>query len=301
MKRVTLLSICVSFSLVATVITRDGMISTASQYVPISCWTPVVDSTAEVSPTWHSWYKTKANGGYPPYDKLAYCWGGFDTPSGFKSRVENKTSPVPAGGYNTSNYSYPRPYIAGIDCSGFVLRCWGISTYTTYQQLIDYSLQIDKTALKKGDLLRKTGHSVLYMSGSFPGKCNIYESQADSSTGAHYPGVVHHSRHISEDDYTSRSIFPQFSQESPANGEVVEHAQTKDISVTIAAKGNIVRNGVSMGINGKQVSNLILEHPTDTTWKVRAPNFDVSEGRAFNVVVNARNDVARSWSDKYEK
>ena len=282
-----------SLSIKGEEITRDDVISTASQYVPISGWTPVVDSTKSVTPTWHSWYKTKANGGNSPYDRLAYCWGGFDTPSGFKSRVENKTSPVPAGGYNTSQYTYPRPYIAGIDCSGFVLRCWGISTYSTYQQLIDSSLQINKTALKKGDLLKKSGHSVLYVSGSFPGKCNIYESQADPLTGAYFPGVVSHSRVLSKDDFTPYSIFPQFSQESPANGEVVDSGKVDSISVIIYGKGKFTTDNVSMAIDGQIENNTEVKIINDTSVQFIAHDnsLDSSSGEV-NVEVTARNDIA---------
>ncbi len=260
-----------SLSVNGALITRDGVISpisTASLYVPISSWTPVVDSTNKVSPTWHSWYKTKKNGGNPPYDKLAYCWSGFDTPSGFISRVENKTSPVPAGGYNTSQYSYPRPYIAGIDCSGFVLRCWGISTYTTYQQLIDYSLKIDKSKLKKGDLLRKSGHSVLYVSGTFPGKCDIYESQADPSTGAHFPGVVSHSRVLSEKDYTPYSIFPQFS--SP---DISYNKDTMNISVDIAVNaryGRVHKDSVKVRVDGKEINDFTFKSLGNGRYKVKS-------------------------------
>ena|GEM_PF-7034862 len=62
------------FLLKGVVLSRDDVILTASQYVNIGEWTPKVDSTKAVTPTWHSWYKTKANGGNPPYDRLAYCW-----------------------------------------------------------------------------------------------------------------------------------------------------------------------------------------------------------------------------------
>ncbi|MEJ2567865.1 MAG: hypothetical protein P8Z50_03165, partial [candidate division WOR-3 bacterium] len=207
----------------ALVVTREDMIATANQYIPpINEWTPEVDRTNAVDPTWHSWYKTKKNGGTPPYNVMPYCWSGFDTPSELKSRVEKKSNPVPAGGYGTGQYHYPTTYIAGIDCSGFVIRCWGLTHYGNYQEdLLNYALEIPeenlKKDLKKGDLLRKSGHSILYVSGSFSGtgKCNIYESQADPTTGAKYPGVVRHSRTLSKDEYTPYSIFPQFSDESP--------------------------------------------------------------------------------------
>lgn len=289
MKRITLLSICVSFSLVATVITRDNMISTASQYVPpINSWTPVVDSTAAVSPTWHSWYKTAKNGGAPPYNKLAYCWSGFDTPSEIKSRAEDDS--IPAGGYMGDEYGYCREHIAGIDCSGFVLKCWGFSTYTSYEQLINNSLQIEALELKKGDLLRKPRHSILYVSGSL-GNCQIYESQArGENVKPYYPGVTFITRSLSS-AYTPLSIFPQFSSPKPEDGVVLEDSQTVNISLTIKASGTLISGGVSMRVNGNPVSNPDLQPQGDNTWILTAPYFDVSKGGRFDVKVTARNDL----------
>ena len=68
------------FLLKGVVLSRDDVILTASQYVNIGEWTPKVDSTKAVTPTWHSWYTTLWGGNdslniSPPYDRLAYCWG----------------------------------------------------------------------------------------------------------------------------------------------------------------------------------------------------------------------------------
>lgn len=198
-------------------ISRNDVINTALAYVHIGEWTPKVDSTDALSPTWHSlWYKTKANGGNPPYDKLAYCWAGFDSPWLFNDRVERENNPLPAGGQGTSKYGLiARDYIAGIDCAGFVLRCWGISYYSTWGQLKNYSIGIEPSKLKQGDWLRVVGkHQLLYESGDIKSP-NVYESTSDyhvdTYNNNHYPGVQHNYNRNLHKAFYPYSIFPQFS------------------------------------------------------------------------------------------
>ena len=64
MKKILLLTFISIFSIQGAVITREGMIATANQYIPpINEWTPVVDKTS-LSTKWQSEYKIKKNGGY---------------------------------------------------------------------------------------------------------------------------------------------------------------------------------------------------------------------------------------------
>ena len=65
-----------------------------------------------------------------------------------------------------------------------------------------------------------------------------------------------------------------------------------NISLTIKASGNIASDGVSMSVNGVEVSNLILQSQKDNTWTLKSPNYDVSKGGRYNVHVTARNDIA---------
>ncbi len=295
MKKILLLTFISIFSIQGAVITREGMIATANQYIPpINEWTPVVDKTS-LSTKWQSEYKIKKNGGNPPYNKMPYCWSGFDTPSELKSRVERAKNPLPAGGYDTRDFDYCRDYIAGIDCSGFVIRCWGFNSYVDYQSsLLNYALEIEEEALKQGDLLRKSGHSIMYVSGPL-NNCNIYESQARGEDIApYYPGVTNIRRNIS-DDYTPYSIFPQFSDESPEDGELVdlpEGETTIDISLTIKASGDINTTGVRMfiqkdGESEKNIGDVSLDKKGDNTWELKKEDFDVSEGGNFTVKVIA--------------
>lgn len=182
-----------------------------------------MDSTNALSPTWHSWYTTAWEGNdslniSPPYNRLAYCWSGFDTPWEFRNRVENDW--IPAGGQGTGklyNYSYIRPYIAGIDCAGFVLKCWGISSYPNWSHLKVYSIGINPSKLKRGDWLRIVDkHQLLYESGGIHSP-NVYESTSDyndaNNNHNHYPGVQHnYGRNIQVD-----SCYSPFSHNFQTN------------------------------------------------------------------------------------
>ena len=55
---------------------------------------------------------------------MPYCWGGYDSPSDFKTKVNGTT--YYAGNVSSSYGSYV-PNTAGIDCSGFVCRAFLIS------------------------------------------------------------------------------------------------------------------------------------------------------------------------------
>ena len=287
------------FLLKGVVLSRDDVILTASQYVNIGEWTPKVDSTKAVTPTWHSWYTTLWGGNdslniSPPYDRLAYCWGGFDPPSGFKNRVEYGF--VPAGGQGTSKYGWiASNYIAGIDCAGFVLRCWGINSYSTWQQLKNISIGIDPSKLKRGDWLNKPGHhQMLYESGDI--HCpNVYESTSDYHDPNHYPGVQHNYNRDTKNEYYPYSPFPQFDTEDPADGEVINGTVSDlDISVYIYGRGDFTTDNVSMTINGQIENNKEVKIINDTSVQFvsyDATFFNTLKGEV-NVEVTARNDIA---------
>ena len=225
----------------AGVITSDDVISKAETYLNLN-WSPSVDTCVirdwqgnKINGTFHSYYKEGLT-----YTWEAYVWGGINTTSSFISRIN---SGYCAGGYSTSDYGYYHPghpeymsaashFLAGIDCAAFVNSCLSQPIGQGMDVLKSRCIKIDKSNVKKGDIwVRSSPHHHIRLADE-----NRYVYESHSEEG-YRPGVEH--RPVSNASYTPYSIFPQFSQESPANGEVVEHAQTKDISVTIAAKGNL--------------------------------------------------------------
>jgi hypothetical protein len=116
-----------------------------------------------------------------------YCWGGWDTTSFFTSTV-NATSPGRDAGDIGPSYSncamndygnltnYP---CCGVDCSGFVGRCWGLNDVKrNVAQLEGLSTQIAVNFIIQGDAFAHTtnGTHIMWFN-SFQGQgYNIMES-----------------------------------------------------------------------------------------------------------------------------
>ena len=123
----------------------------------------------------NGWWKTgcQARG-------MAYQWGGFDTPKEFlASLAEGQV----AGDISTAEKrrlgdAGTSRHACGIDCSGFVSRCWRLSRpYSTKElpSLCDELTSWDE--LKAGDILLNRQHVVLFAKWSKPG-ASIYVYEA---------------------------------------------------------------------------------------------------------------------------
>lgn len=92
---------------------------------------------------------------------VPYAWGGDDTPQSFMDKVTNQralagdvcTCRAPA----LNDCIFPKA--AGIDCSGFVSRAWGVTKRGT-SQLFNIASRIRVNDLKPGDALNWPGHHV---------------------------------------------------------------------------------------------------------------------------------------------
>lgn len=226
-------------------------------------------------------------------------WGGIDNTSKFENRIDNKCC---AGGYNTNSYGYYIPgqassgsaaahFLAGIDCAAFANDCLSQTIWQGISVLKDNCLEIERDKVEKGDIWVKSHHIRLSAGGT-----DIYESH--SETG-YRPGVEYR-RGVANAKYTPYSIFPQFSDESPEDGELVdlpEDETTIDIALTIKASGRINTTGVRMfiqkdGESEKNIGDITLDKKEDKTWELKKEDFDVGDGGNFTVKVVARNDIA---------
>ncbi len=137
---------------------RDSILNKADEYVDL-IWTATsanltngqINDPAGNSVQTPDWVQIGQN------QKMAYQWGGFSTIDGF---VDGLASGKYAGDMATSAVS---AYAVGVDCSGFVSRCWNMpSHYSTWmmsntQPLITqpYESWYD---LRPGDAIHKVGH-----------------------------------------------------------------------------------------------------------------------------------------------
>ncbi|MCB1095736.1 MAG: hypothetical protein KDN22_09195 [Verrucomicrobiae bacterium] len=110
-------------------------------------------------PGW--WVPNESNTGIP------YQWGGFDTPQEFDRKVA-------AGFYAGDIYTAAKrkalddavsAKACGIDCSGFISRCWRLDRSYSTRELASLCQPLpDFASLKQGDLVNKTNaHALLFV------------------------------------------------------------------------------------------------------------------------------------------
>ncbi len=107
------------------------------------------------------WWRTRGLNRSMPYK-----WGGFDTPRSFAQRLRD--DPVAYAG----DYASPAKiaggddavsrYAAGIDCSGFVSRCWRLARPYSTRELAALCHELPgEHALRPGDIMLCPGNHVV--------------------------------------------------------------------------------------------------------------------------------------------
>lgn len=111
---------------------------------------------------------------------MVYQWGGFDTPRQF---VDNVAQGKVAGDICTAEKrrlgdAGTSRHACGIDCSGFVSRCWRLSRPYSTKQLPEICEKLPNWGnLKAGDILLKDGHVLLFSHWKTPGSiASIYDA-----------------------------------------------------------------------------------------------------------------------------
>ena len=103
--------------------------------------------------------------------RIPYKWGGFNTVAQFD---EGLASGKFAGDINTDGVS---SYARGVDCSGFVSRCWQLSYHASTRYMPDITTQYSSwDDLKPGDAVHKIGHVRLFVGKNINGSLKIVEA-----------------------------------------------------------------------------------------------------------------------------
>ncbi len=112
-----------------------------------------------------AWWRVNAKSKGMPYK-----WGGWDTPNEFLSRIKsdeiNGGKPAAAGDMGLSSKQaggddVVSRFAAGVDCSGFVSRCWRLDKPHSTRELPALCAPIERHQLKTGDILIIPGTHVL--------------------------------------------------------------------------------------------------------------------------------------------
>jgi len=104
---------------------------------------------------------------------MPYMWGGFDTPESFQWKISRGYF---AGDIATNDKKRlleagVSRRATGIDCSGFVSRCWGLRKAHSTRTLHKVSRRLESwDDLKPGDMLLTRGHVMLFAEWAKPGK-----------------------------------------------------------------------------------------------------------------------------------
>ncbi|HEX2868999.1 MAG TPA: T9SS type A sorting domain-containing protein [Ignavibacteriales bacterium] len=103
--------------------------------------------------------------------KVPYMWGGFSTLSDFSNGLLNGRY---SGDINTAGVS---GYAVGVDCSGFVSRCWSLSYHCTTSSMPDITTQYSSwDEIKPGDALLTNGHVRMFIDKASNGALRVVEA-----------------------------------------------------------------------------------------------------------------------------
>ncbi len=103
--------------------------------------------------------------------RIPYKWGGFSTLAQFDAGL---AAGKYAGDTHTSGVS---SYAYGVDCSGFVSRCWKLTYHASTSYMPNITTQYPSwDDLKPGDAIHKVGHVRLFIKRNVNGSFKIVEA-----------------------------------------------------------------------------------------------------------------------------
>ena len=106
------------------------------------------------------------------YGSVPYCWGGFDTASTFNTAMSNSKD---AGDINTTGSK--RSCTAGVDCSGFVSRLWGLGSKYSTNTLLNVSYAVNPDSMTGSDLWDyPDNHAIAHRYYTSSGVAAVWES-----------------------------------------------------------------------------------------------------------------------------
>ncbi len=101
-----------------------------------------------------------------PTEGVPYCWGGFDTPELFDAglRAGKWAGDVYTSRKRARLEAGHSPFTAGVDCSGFVSRCWNLEWHCSTRSIPKIcDLLPSYDSLRSGDALSTyNGHVLLF-------------------------------------------------------------------------------------------------------------------------------------------
>jgi hypothetical protein len=120
---------------------------------------------------------------------MPYHWGGDDTPDSFREKLSSGNLAGSVCTCREAQYNQcVVSFAAGVDCSGFVSRSWGITKRGTTGLAQVAKPVSDISKLRAGDALNKAGHHVRLFVGFKPG-AQVLLDVIESATNLRCEGV----------------------------------------------------------------------------------------------------------------
>jgi len=108
-----------------------------------------------------------------PAVSMPYQWGGFDTPESFLEKIAagKKAGDIADASKRQLGDAATSSESCGIDCSGFVSRCWNLPRPVSTARLPGICVPLASwDELRPGDILLNDKHVVLFVKWKIPGK-----------------------------------------------------------------------------------------------------------------------------------
>lgn len=212
----------------------------------------------------------------PPYlivgrnGKIPYMWGGFSSLSDFYSGITYYN--YYAGDIHTSGVS---SYAVGVDCSGFVSRCWQLSYHASTAYMPNITTQLsDWTKLKPADAILKPGHVRLFINKAQNGALRIAEASARDWAVSYWSYAISDLSAYTPNKYNSmennfNETLISLNSSIKANNKVILSWQS-DTTNVIGYRLYRSNNGKNwyllMDENLLKTSNISIDLPLETTF-----------------------------------
>ncbi len=219
--------------------------------------------------------------------RIPYKWGGFNTVAQFDDGLAYGRY---AGDINTAGVS---SYAYGVDCSGFVSRCWKLSYHATTSSMPGITTQYASwDSLKPGDAIHKVGHVRLFVKRNVNGSFKIIEAAARNWDVSYWS--------FSASDLTSytpryyNSMEKNYNAQPPVLLSIKSPGQNQIILDWKCDSTNILGYRVYGSQDGSSWTQLLDENTCTTT----NANFTITNSEKYFRVSSIKND-SPDFSESY--
>lgn len=190
--------------------------------------------------------------------RVAYKWGGFNTLAEYDAGLANGKF---AADINTDGVS---SYAVGVDCSGFVSRCWQMGSHYSTSSMPAITTQYTNwNDLKPGDAIHKIGHVRLFVSRNPNGSFKVVESAGRNWDVSYWSYAAsdltsYTPRYYNYMETNANASQPNLLQATEIYGGIISLSWTCDTT-------NIIGYRVYHSVNGSSWSLLLDENTCDST------------------------------------